>query len=140
MVKHEEKVMTPRPMMDQDTVEYWEKLQETKQLHLQRCQHCKTYSHPPRPTCHKCRTFDMEWVPASGKGVIHSYVVYHRSVHPGFKTPYEVILVELEEGVRLVSNMVDCEPNEVYIGMPVEVVVDQAFEDVAMPRFKRQNI
>lgn len=139
MVQNKVEVLTPKPMMNQDTVKFWELLQEKKQLHLQRCSECKTYSHPPRVTCHKCRSFDMEWVPSEGKGEVHSYVVYHRSVHPGFEVPYEVILVELEEGVRIVSNMVDCKPEEVYIGMPVEHVVEQTFEDIPLVKFKRQT-
>ena len=95
--------------------------------------------HPPRPVCHKCQTFNTEFVPVSGKGTIYSYVVYHRSTYPSFKVPYEVVLVELEEGVRIVSNMKDCEPHEIYIGMPVEAVVDQVFEDIALPKFIKRD-
>ncbi|PIC67808.1 nucleic acid-binding protein [Sporosarcina sp. P21c] len=140
MVKYSEVgVPTPKPMMSQDTEKFWRLLQEEKQLHLQKCNNCQTYSHPPRVVCSNCHSFDLGWVPSEGKGVIHSYVIYHRSVHPGFKTPYGVILVELEEGVRIISNMVDCEPHEIEIGMPVEAVVDQVFEDTALVKFKRIN-
>lgn len=139
MVRYNPEVPTPKPMMNEDTKEFWDKLQETKQLHFQRCSNCQTYMHPPGPVCRECHTLDREWVPAQGKGTVYSYVIYHRPVHPGFEVPYEVVLVEMEEGVRLVANMIDCEPDEVYIGMPVEVVVDQVFEDIALPKFKRQN-
>jgi uncharacterized protein len=138
MVQYNTKYPTPRPDVNEDTIEYWKLLQETKQLHVQKCKNCGTYSHPPRPVCHHCRQFALEWVPTSGKGTVYSYVIYHRSVHPGFEVPYDVVLVELEEGVRIVSNMVDCETDEIYIGMPVELVVDQVFEDLALPKFKRQ--
>lgn len=136
MVTYNKKYRTPKPIMNEDTEKFWQLLQETRKLHVQQCKNCKTYSHPPRPVCHNCRKYELEWVPTSGKGTIYSYVIYHRPVHPGFEVPYEVVLVELEEGVRIISNMVDCEPNEVYIGMPVELVVDQVFEDIALPKFR----
>lgn len=138
MVKYNKEYPTPRPLVDEDTIEFWTKLHETKQLHVQKCKNCGSYSHPPRPVCHSCRQFELEWVPVSGKGRVYSYVIYHRSVHPGFEVPYEVILVELEEGVRIVSNMVDCDPEDVSIGMPVEFVPDEdVFEDITLPKFKR---
>ncbi|MFA8439174.1 Zn-ribbon domain-containing OB-fold protein [Pueribacillus sp. YX66] len=138
MVKYNKEYPTPRPLVDEDTIEFWTKLHETKQLHVQQCKNCNTYSHPPRPVCHNCRQFELEWVPVSGKGKIYSYVIYHRSVHPGFEVPYEVILVELEEGIRIVSNMVDCGPEDISIGMPVEFVPDDdVFEDITLPKFKR---
>jgi uncharacterized OB-fold protein len=139
MVRYGIDIKSPKPMMNQDTREFWMKIQETKKLHLQRCKDCETYMHPPRPICHKCHTSNMEYVPASGKGTIYSYVVYHRSTYPSFEVPYEVVLVELEEGVRIISNMMDCEPYEIYIGMPVEAVVDQVFEDVALPKFIKRE-
>ena len=139
MVRYGTEIESPRPMVDPDSIEFWKKLQETKQLHIQRCKDCETYMHPPRPVCHKCQTFNTEFVPVSGKGTIYSYVVYHRSTYPSFKVPYEVVLVELEEGVRIVSNMKDCEPHEIYIGMPVEAVVDQVFEDIALPKFIKRD-
>lgn len=139
MVKYNEEYPIPRPTVNEDTIGFWTKLQETKKLHVQQCQSCGSYSHPPRPVCHKCRKFDLEWVPVSGKGVVYSFVVYHRSAHPGFKVPYEVVLVELEEGVRIVSNMIDCDPEDVEIGMPVEFVADQVYEDITLPKFKRAD-
>ncbi|MCH6267279.1 Zn-ribbon domain-containing OB-fold protein [Neobacillus citreus] len=139
MVRYNPEAKILKPQMNEDTKDYWALLQETKKLHLQRCKHCQSYMHPPRPVCHKCRKFDMEWVPADGKGTIYSYVVYQRSTFPTFKVPYEVVLVELEEGVRIVSNMIDCEPDELFIGMPVEVVVDQVTPELALPKFKRRN-
>jgi uncharacterized OB-fold protein len=80
---------------------------------------------------------EQEWVTSSGKGTVHSWVTYSESPHPAFKAPYSVVLVELEEGVRLVSNMVDAKPDEIYIGMPVEVVFDDVAEDFTLPKFKK---
>src|SRR5690625_1720239 len=139
MVRYKKKELIPKPAMSEDTEPFCTLLNEKKQLHFQRCEHCKAYMHPPRPVCHNCHKFDMEWVPSTGRGFIYSYVVYRRPTYPAFEVPYECILVELEEGVRIVSNMMDCEPDEIYIGMPVEVVIDQVFDDVALPKFKRQD-
>src|SRR5699024_11587194 len=101
MVQYNNEYQTPRPSVNEDTIEFWEKMHETKQLHVQKCKNCSTYSHPPRPVCHECREFELEFVPISGKGEIYSFVTYHRSVHPGFVAPYEVVLVDMEEvGVR----------------------------------------
>lgn len=127
----------PRPLMDEDTEMFWKKLQETKKLHFQQCSCCETILHPPRPICYKCHSFDMQWVEAPTKGEIYSFVIFERPVHPGFKTPYEVVLVELENGERIVGNMMDCDPEEVAIGMPVEVVIDQVFPDIPLVKFRR---
>jgi len=74
---------------------------------------------------------------AAGSGYTYSFVTYRESPHPAFKAPYSVVLVEMEEGVRLVSNMVDIEPNEISIGMPVEAVFDEVAEDITLPKFRK---
>jgi uncharacterized OB-fold protein len=76
-------------------------------------------------------------VPVSGKGVVYSWVTYNESPHPAFKVPYSVVLVELEEGMRIVSNLVDVNPDEIKIGMPVEVTFDKITEEVTLPKFKK---
>jgi hypothetical protein len=76
-------------------------------------------------------------VPVAGHGTIHSWVTYDESPHPAFEAPYSVILVELDEGVRLVSNPVDIAPEELEIGMPVEVVFEDVTDDFALYKFKR---
>lgn len=140
MVRYKERELIPKPAMREDTEPFWTLLNEKKQLHFQRCKHCKTYMHPPRPVCYNCHYFDMEWTPSTGKGYIYSFVVYQRPTYPAFEVPYECVLVEMEEGVRLVSNMTaDCKPEEIYIGMPVEAVMEQVSDDVTLPKFKRRD-
>jgi uncharacterized OB-fold protein len=87
--------------------------------------------------CPRCRSLEREWSPATGKGTVYSWVTYREAPHPGFKAPYSVVLVELEEGVRLVSNLVDVGPEEIAIGMPVEVVFDQVNEETFLPKFRK---
>ncbi len=115
---------------------FWEGIKE-KQLLLQRCKQCSKWLHPPRPVCPKCRSRDHEWVPLTGKGSIYSWATIHESPHPAFKSPYTVVLVEMDEGPRLVSNMIDVTPEELQIGMSVEAVFDDVAEDLTLPKFRR---
>jgi hypothetical protein len=115
---------------------FWESI-KNHQLVFQRCEECGTWVHPPRPACPKCGSFEKEWAPSSGKGVVYSRVTYRESPDPAFKAPYSVVLVELEEGVRIISNMVDVAPEEISIGMPVEVVFDDITEELTLPKFRK---
>jgi len=127
----------PAPTVHQDNEAFWEGVKNRK-LVFQQCKSCGRWLHPPRPMCPGCRSLEMEWVPSTGKGTVYSWVTYHEADHPGFKTPYAVVLVELEEGVRLVSNLVDTAPEDVKIGMEVEVVFDEAAEEILLPKFKKR--
>lgn len=126
----------PIPPIIWDNMGYWEGINR-HELVFQRCKECGTWRHPPRPVCPKCRSFEKEWAPSTGKGAVYSWVTYQESPHPGFKTPYSVVLLEMEEGVRLVSNMVDIKPEEISIGMPVEVVFEDIAEGLTLPKFRK---
>jgi len=126
----------PIPPIIWDNMGYWEGINR-HELVFQRCKECGAWRHPPRPVCPKCRSFEKEWAPSTGKGTVYSWVTYQESPHPGFKAPYSVVLVEMEEGVRLVSNMVDIKPEDVSIGMPVEVVFEDIAEGLTLPKFRK---
>jgi uncharacterized OB-fold protein len=81
----------------------------------------------------------MEWVAASGRGQVHTFSIIHQAFRPELtdRVPYNVVVVELEEGPFFHSNVVDCPNDEIHIGMPVEVVFDDVSEDVTLPRFRR---
>lgn len=115
---------------------FWEGIRN-KQLVLQRCKECGAWLHPPRPMCPKCQSIEQEWVPSNGKGAIYSWVTLHESPHPAFKSPYTVVLVEMDEGPRLVSNMIEGEPEALMVGMPVEVVFEDVADDLTLPKFRR---
>ncbi|ETB49525.1 hypothetical protein O974_05930 [Mycobacterium avium 11-0986] len=95
-------------------------MRENKLL-IQRCSGCGKLRHPPRPMCPHCRSLDWQAVGSSGRGTVYSYVMPHEPKFPFFEYPYIVVLVELEEGVRLVSNLTGIDPAEVTPGLPVEV-------------------
>ncbi|MFO8011607.1 MAG: Zn-ribbon domain-containing OB-fold protein [Dehalococcoidia bacterium] len=115
---------------------FWDGAKEHK-LMLQKCKSCGSWLNPPRPMCPKCRSTESEWVAARGKGTIYSWVTYNEAPHPAFKTPYAAVLVELEEGPRIVSNMTDVKPEDISIGMPVEVTFEEIDEKLTLPKFKK---
>ncbi len=125
------------PRVTQDTEPFWTGCKEGKLL-LQYCAACGTVRYPPKQMCPVCNSMDSEWRPASGKGTVYSYTVTHQALHPSLanRVPHAVILVELQEGVRLTSNIVDCEPDQVRIGMPVQVVFQQLNDEITLPKFK----
>ena len=102
----------PRPAMNEDTDFFWEGAKRGELL-IQRCASCSTLRHPPRPACGSCGSLEWDTLRASGRGTVHSYVVHHYPPVPGFEPPYVVVLVELEEGTRLISNLVEVGPTEV---------------------------
>lgn len=125
----------PRPSVNQDTEFFWEAAKRGE-LRVQRCASCGTLRHPPRPMCPTCRSPAWEAVRASGRGEVYSFVVYHHPPFPGFDVPYVVALVALEEGVRVVSNVVGARPEDVRIGLPVEVTFEAVDDELTLPMFR----
>lgn len=99
---------------------FWDGLAR-HEVRIQRCVGCQRLRHPPRPACPWCRSFDHDYVVSSGRGVVHSYVIHHQPPVPNRENPFGVVLVELEEGTRIIGNVVDIEPSGIHVGMPVEV-------------------
>lgn len=135
----------PLPVIREENREFWEGCKRHELL-FQKCKGCGTYRFPPRPLCHRCQSSDTEWVKSSGKGMIHSYTILSHAknspLHPAFanEAPYAVILVELadEKGFFFVSNIINCKPEDVRIGMPVEVVFDDVTNEITLPKFRPQ--
>jgi uncharacterized OB-fold protein/acyl dehydratase len=125
----------PRPAVTLDNAFFFEGAKAGKLL-VQRCAACGRLRHPPRPMCPSCRSLEWDTVEASGRGVVYSHVVVHHPQVPAFEYPLAVALVELEEGTRLVSNVVGVEPSEVRVGMPVEVEFVAFDDDLTLPQFR----
>jgi uncharacterized OB-fold protein len=108
---------------------------------MQCCQSCGVFRFPPAVLCPECLSARVEWKAVGGRGKIFSFVVFHRLYHPGFEgeLPYTVALIELEEGPRLVSNVVGCPPAEVACDMPVEVVFEDVTPEVTLPKFRPRS-
>ena len=111
------------------------------ELRLRRCGACREWCHVPRVTCPNCASTDWSWERVRGTGRVYTWTVVHRAMHPAFMgdVPYAVIVVELDEGPRLVSGIVDCPPEELVMEMPVEVVFERSdrLGDRVLPRFRR---
>jgi uncharacterized OB-fold protein/acyl dehydratase len=125
----------PRPAISDDTRFFWEGV-DRGELRIQRCLACGRLRHPPGPMCPACRSLDWDAIVASGRGVVHSYVVPHHPRLPAFPERYVVALVDLEEGTRLVTNLVGVEPEAVRIGMAVELAVTRVDDELTLPLFR----
>ncbi|OBF62470.1 nucleic acid-binding protein [Mycobacterium sp. 852002-53434_SCH5985345] len=123
------------PAITKDTEFFWNGLRDNKLL-IQRCGGCGQLRHPPRPMCPHCRSLDWDAVESSGRGTVYSHVMPHEPKFPFFEYPYVVVLVELEEGVRLVSNLTGVDPPDVRTGMPVEVYYQSFDNDLVLHQFR----
>lgn len=113
-----------RPVRNQDTGFFWEGM-DAGELRVQRCSACRTLRHPPAPACSECQSLEWDYVTTSGRGTVYSFVVMHYPEIPPFDYPNLIALVELEEGTRLVSNLVGVARRDVHIGMPVQVDITE---------------
>ena len=109
------------------------------ELVVQRCTACGALRFPARAACNRCMAREVEWVPVEGKGRVFSTAVMHQANHPAFEAmlPYAVAQIELDCGVRLISNVVDCAAHEVAIDLPVEVAWEERSPEVTLPVFRR---
>ena len=124
-----------RPKATPETNHFWDGVQ-AGELRLQKCNKCsKTYV-PPRPFCPGCGHREVTVFKASGKGTLYSYVIHHRPV-PGFTPPYSIAVVELEEGPRMMTNIVDCPqtPEALQLDMKVQVKFEKIDDKTTLPLF-----
>ena len=126
--------LRPRPAITADSAFWFEGAKEHRLL-IQRCS-CGRLRHPPGPRCPECGSYDWDSQEASGRGRVYSFVVNHYPQVPAFDYPLAVGLIELEEGTRLVANIVDCEPADITVGMPVAVEWLDLDPDLTLPAFK----
>jgi uncharacterized OB-fold protein len=127
----------PVPMPDHESAEFWRRV-GSHAMAFQRCADCKTVRFYPRALCPQCLSERVEWVPVSGRGSLYSFTVCHRPASEAFAaaTPYIVALVDLAEGVRLMSNLIDCPPGEARVGMPVTLIYEDVGPSQALYKFR----
>jgi uncharacterized OB-fold protein len=126
----------PVPVPTPESQPFWSAARE-KRLVVPKCRSCGSTWFPPTLACPSCGAADHEWIEVSGRGTVFSFVVMHRVYHPAFadKVPYVVAVIELEEGPRLLSNLVGILPREVRCDMPVRVTFDERRGGVTIPQF-----
>lgn len=124
-----------RPVISPDTRFFWEGT-SAGELRVQACGNCGALRHPPGPVCPACGAAKPGYVVAAGTGHVYSYVVHHHPPVPGREPPFVVALVELDEGVRMVGELLDVAPGEVSIGMPVRSALINVDDDLAIPAWR----
>lgn len=124
------------PVPTPETEHFWEGTRQGRLL-LQRCSDCDETYFPPRPFCPACSSRNVAAEQASGRGFLYSYVISHRP-HPAFDGPYSIAVVELEEGPRMMTNIVDCDqtPEALELDMEVEVAFEQITDEITLPLFR----
>ena len=127
----------PLPVPMPESKPFWAGAKDHKLL-VQKCDSCGTHRFPPSTVCVQCGAGEYRWVAASGRGRVCSFVTYHRLYHEAWQdeVPYVVAVVELEEGPRMISNIVGIEPDKVVCDMTVEVTFDDVTADVTLPKFR----
>lgn len=128
----------PLPALEGATGEFYAWCRR-RELRFQRCSGCGAWRHVPREMCAGCGSTDWEWARSSGRGRVFTWTVVARAMHPDFAAdvPFAPAVIELEEGVRLLSTVVDCPPDALRIDMPVEVIFEDVTPKVSLPRFRR---
>ena len=156
MTQHQEQVGKSRPMAtpleglplpdlsNQPDYElgFWEGAR-SRELRIQRCSRCQKFRHPPSPMCPHCHSLSYQWTKTSGRGVVYSFLIVRQPAHPALQekeqTPYNICLIELEEqeGLRIISNVLDIAPEDIHIDMPVVVTFKPVGDDpdVVLPLF-----
>ena len=126
----------PLPVPTSDSRPFWEGCRRHELL-LPRCRPCGDYFFYPRLLCPRCLSKDLEWAKSTGRGKVYSFSVVHtRFFGQPWEVPYAVAIIQLDEGVRMLSNVVECSPDDVTVGMSVEVVFEDVTQEVTLPKFR----
>ena len=133
----ETQLPSPAPYISPEVKEFWDATAEGK-LRIPKCDDCSLYVWYPRPFCPACGSTNVTWTDVSGQGTVYTFTVVHRSGVPGFRDalPYVIAYVELEEGPRVMTNIVGTEPDQVTVGMPVSVTFSDTGQGNAIFRFQ----
>ena len=124
------------PVPTPETAEFWAGCMK-RELRLQYCAGCGRNQFPPQSFCRHCSSDNLTWAVASGRGKVLSYTIVLWSPNPAYAVdaPYSLALIQLDEGPRMLSNIVGCPPDDVRIGMEVAVVFEQCAENIMLPKF-----
>ncbi|HEV2579562.1 MAG TPA: Zn-ribbon domain-containing OB-fold protein [Ktedonobacteraceae bacterium] len=127
----------PLPTVTEVNRPFWEGCRQGKLL-LQYCDACQQSQFYPRLYCMRCGGQQVRWIEASGRGVVYSYTVIRQNKSPEFRddVPYNVALIELEEGPHMMSNVIDIAPDDLRVDLPVVVVFDPVSDEISLPRFR----
>jgi uncharacterized OB-fold protein len=138
VIMSEDAARKPLPAPDADTAIFWRGLREGHLL-LQHCTDCRHVQYYQQATCRACGGEHLSHRPASGRATVHSFSVVHRAPGPAFRTdvPYAVLLVELDEGPRMLTTYIGGSPDEVTFDMEVTLDLEKVTDQVTLPRFRK---
>lgn len=127
----------PLPAISSLSQPYWEALRH-RELRMQHCDGCDRVWFPPSPLCPRCWSRKYTWAKLSGRGRVNSWVVFHQAYFKAYEhdIPYNVAEVELDEGPRVLSNLVGIANNQIRAGMPVEIVFDDVTREITLAKFQ----
>ncbi len=132
----------PQPMVDKESLPWWQAAAQHR-LTVQCCDNCQYCRLPPAPICSECQSNKSHWEEISGKGTLYSYTEVHRAVATGQTLPFVIAIIQLDmdgigtgNSVRIMSNIVDANPDELEIGKAVSVAWETMSDTVSLPRFK----
>ncbi len=128
----------PLPRPTPETQEFWDGLKR-HELRIQQCRDCRRHYFYPRPFCPRCHSQNVEWTTVSGRGTLETFVINHRPMR-GFEdeTPYVIAVVTLDEGPRMMTNLINVEPDPEHVqtDMAVEIVYDDVTDEVTLAKFQ----
>lgn len=133
-----EKKLLPQPTPE--TEHFWVGTKNNELL-LQKCGSCSSVYFPPQPFCPDCTSSDVNIIPASGNATLYSYCISHVSI-PGFEAPYSIAVVQLDEGPRMMTNVVGCPqtPEALILDMPLVVIYEKQNEEITLPLFQPAEV
>ena len=132
-----EKYSKPLPLVLPETAGFWAAARR-HELVIQACRACGAKIHFPRLLCPQCLSQDLGWERASGQGTVYSFTIVHKALDECFGPllPYVYAVIELAEGVRMISNVVGIAPEEARVSLPVQVVFEDVTPEISLPRFQ----
>jgi uncharacterized OB-fold protein len=127
----------PLPVRTEENAPFWDSAKRHA-LEMQRCGDCGRFRYPVADFCPRCLSPEYEWRPVSGKSTLYSFIIVHQRYDPSFADdlPYNVAVVELDEGPRLVSNIVGIPNSDIRVGMPLTIIYEDVTEEFTLPKFK----
>ncbi len=125
----------PRPTPETEV--YWQGCRKHELL-LQRCTQCNEFQFYPRIICTNCTSENLEWVKATGRGRVLTFTIVRRAVSEAYAAdvPYVIALIQLDEGPKMMSNVVQCDPETLVVGSPVQVVFEDWSDEISVPQFR----
>ncbi len=127
----------PLPVPDETSQPFFAGAREQR-LMIQRCSACGGVMWPVKTRCIHCLSAHPDWIQASGQATLYSFVLMHQVYHPGFagEVPYNIAEVDLAEGLRIITNIVDCPNDQLRIGMPLQVTFENLTDEITLPKFR----